>query len=127
LIALARRAGHNLQTALDILRREVRSCLPDDVQTPALQLLHAVPVYYGTTVTACAQLEVTADTAALAKSCPSAGFSITAEDAAPDNICFRRRNLAATGARRGPDPFQSWQVVVLGCRGQSPPASRKTR
>jgi hypothetical protein len=76
---------HNLQTSLDILRREVHSCLPDDLPTPALQLLHA-PVYYGTTVTACAQLDVTADTAALAKCCASAGFSITAEDAAPDNI-----------------------------------------
>jgi aspartate-semialdehyde dehydrogenase len=76
---------HNLQTSLDILRREVHSCLPDDIRTPALQLLHA-PVYYGTTVTACAQIEASADAAALAKSCASAGFSITAEDAAPDNI-----------------------------------------
>jgi aspartate-semialdehyde dehydrogenase len=76
---------HNLQTSLDILRREVHSCLPDDIQTPALQLLHA-PVYYGTTVTACAQIKASADAAALAKSCASAGFSITAEDAAADNI-----------------------------------------
>jgi aspartate-semialdehyde dehydrogenase len=76
---------HNLQTSLDILRREVHSCLPDDIRTPALQLLHA-PVYYGTTVTACAQIQASADPAALAKSCASAGFSITAEDAAPDNI-----------------------------------------
>jgi aspartate-semialdehyde dehydrogenase len=76
---------HKLQTSLDILRREVHSCLPDDIRTPALQLLHA-PVYYGTTVTACAQIKASADAAALAKSCASAGFSITAEDAAPDNI-----------------------------------------
>ncbi|HMH79281.1 MAG TPA: Asd/ArgC dimerization domain-containing protein [Candidatus Acidoferrum sp.] len=76
---------HNLQTSLDILRREVHSCLPDDIRTPALQLLHA-PVYYGTTVTACAQIEASADAATLVKSCASAGFSITTEDAAPDNI-----------------------------------------
>jgi len=76
---------HSLQSAVDLLRREVRSCLPDDIRTPALQVLHA-PVYYGTTVAACAQLDVTTDTAALAKSCASVGFSITAEDAAPDNI-----------------------------------------
>src|SRR5260370_267393 len=76
---------HNLQTSLDILRREVHACMPDDIRTPALQLLHA-PVYYGTMVTACAQIEASADAAALAKSCASAGFSITAEAAAPDNI-----------------------------------------
>jgi aspartate-semialdehyde dehydrogenase len=76
---------HNLQTSLHILRREVRSCLPDDIRSPALQLLHA-PVYYGATVTACAQIEASADAAALGKSCASAGFSITTEDAAPDNI-----------------------------------------
>jgi len=79
-------AGHyNVQSSLDILRREVRSCLPDEVRTPALQLLHA-PVYYGTTVTACAQIDAAPDAAALAKSCASVGFSLTAEDAAPDNV-----------------------------------------
>jgi aspartate-semialdehyde dehydrogenase len=75
---------HNLQSSLDILRREVRSCLPDDIRTPALQLLHA-PVYHGTTVTACAQLDSAADAAALVESCASCGFRITT-DAAPDNI-----------------------------------------
>src|SRR4029077_20360500 len=39
---------HNLQSSLDIFRREVRACLPAAVPAPALQLLHA-PVYYGTT------------------------------------------------------------------------------
>jgi aspartate-semialdehyde dehydrogenase len=76
---------HNLQTSLRILRSEVRSCLPDDIRTPALQLLHA-PVYYGTTVTACAQIDASAEAATLGKSCASAGFSITTEEAAPDNI-----------------------------------------
>jgi len=76
---------HNLQSSLDILRREVRSCLPADTLMPALQLLHA-PVYYGTTVSACAQIAASADAVALAQSCESWGFSITAEDAAPDNV-----------------------------------------
>ena len=76
---------HNLQSSLDILCREVQSCMPDDIRIPALQLLHA-PVYYGTTVAACAQIEASADAATLGKSCASAGFSITTEDAAPDNI-----------------------------------------
>jgi len=76
---------HNLQSSLEILRREVRACLPADMTAPALQLLHS-PVYYGTTVTACARLAASADAAALTKSCESLGFSITTEDAAPDNV-----------------------------------------
>jgi aspartate-semialdehyde dehydrogenase len=76
---------HSLQSALEILRREVRACLPADMSAPALQLLHS-PVYYGTTVTACARLAASADAIALQKSCKSLGFSITTEDAAPDNV-----------------------------------------
>ena len=76
---------HNLQSSLEILRREVRACLPADMSAPALQLLHS-PVYYGTTVTACVRIASSTDAAALAKSCESLGFSITTEDAAPDNV-----------------------------------------
>jgi len=76
---------HKLQSSLEILRREVRAALPAAVTAPALQLLHS-PVYYGTTVTACARLAASADAAELGKSCESLGFSITPEDAAPDNI-----------------------------------------
>lgn len=76
---------HNLQSPLEILRREVRACLPAAVPAPALQLLHA-PVYYGTTVTACARIAASADAIVLQKSCESLGFSITTEDASPDNV-----------------------------------------
>jgi aspartate-semialdehyde dehydrogenase len=76
---------HNLQLSLDILRREIRLCLRADIATPALQLLHA-PVYYGSAVAACAQLDPGSDAAALAKSCAAFGFSVTADDAAPDSI-----------------------------------------
>jgi aspartate-semialdehyde dehydrogenase len=76
---------HSLQSLLEILRREVRACLPASVTAPMLQLLHA-PVYFGTTVTACARLAASVDAAELSKSCESLGFRITPEDAAPDNI-----------------------------------------
>jgi aspartate-semialdehyde dehydrogenase len=76
---------HNLQSSLEILRREVRACLPAVVTAPTLQLLHS-PVYYGTTVTACARIAASADAIMLHKSCESLGFSITTEDAAPDNV-----------------------------------------
>src|SRR5205807_10048813 len=74
-----------LQSSLEILRREVRSCLRNETPFLALQLLHA-PVYYGTTVTACALLDRSADPSEIAKTCVSAGFSITSDDAAPSNI-----------------------------------------
>jgi aspartate-semialdehyde dehydrogenase len=98
---------HNLQTSLDILRREVRSCLPDDIPSPALQLLHA-PLYYGTTVTACAQVDPDADAAVLAKSCTSVGFSIAAEDAAPDNISSAGETALQLAPPR-PDPSSPGQ------------------
>jgi aspartate-semialdehyde dehydrogenase len=78
-------SNQKLQSSLEILRREVRSCLANETPFPALQLLHA-PVYYGTTVTACASLDRSADPSEIAKTCASAGFSITSDDAAPSNI-----------------------------------------
>jgi aspartate-semialdehyde dehydrogenase len=74
-----------LQQSLEILRREVRSTLPTNFRSPAIQLLHA-PVYYGSTVTACALLDAPADTAAITKACASAGFAVTTDDSAPSNI-----------------------------------------
>ena len=93
---------HNVQSWLDILRREVRSCLSDDIRTPALQLLHA-PVYYGTTVASCALVSAAADAAALAKSCASVGFSLTPEDAAPDNVSSAGETALQLAPPR-PDP-----------------------
>lgn len=75
----------DLRASLEIMRREVRSCLPGDVPAPAMQLLHA-PVYYGTTVTACAILDAKVDAATIAKRCAESGFSVTKEDAAPGNV-----------------------------------------
>jgi aspartate-semialdehyde dehydrogenase len=78
-------SNQKLQASLEILRREVRSCLPSEVDTPPLQLLHA-PVYYTTTVSACAFVDAAVDAATIAKTCAVAGFSITSEDAAPSNV-----------------------------------------
>jgi aspartate-semialdehyde dehydrogenase len=76
---------HQLLRSLELLRREVRAILPAGLPAPAIQLLHA-PVYYGTTVAACAALNASSDAAAIAKSCADAGFTITSDDAAPSNI-----------------------------------------
>jgi len=59
-------SNQKLQSSLEILRREVRSCLPNETPSPALQLLHA-PVYYGTTVSAYALLNRSADPSEITK------------------------------------------------------------
>lgn len=76
---------HKLQSSLEILRREVQSILPKDFRVPTVQLLHA-PVYYGTTVTACAVLDSSTDAAAITNASALAGFTVTSDAAAPSNI-----------------------------------------
>lgn len=82
-------SAHNLAGPLDAIRREVRACLSVEVAAPALLLLHA-PVFYGTTVAACAFLNPNAvspsQTADLAKLCAEAGFKLTDADATPSNV-----------------------------------------
>jgi aspartate-semialdehyde dehydrogenase len=98
-------SSQQLQASLEILRREVRSCLPSAMQPPALQLLHA-PVYYGTTVTACAFLNPAADATAIANACASVGFSITADDSAPSNVSSAGETSLQLAVPQS-DPFQS--------------------
>src|SRR5579859_42248 len=93
---------HRLKSSLEILRREVRSALPEAIRTPAIQLLHA-PVYYGTTVTACAAVHASIDAAAIAKACADAGFTITTDDSAPSNISSAGE-IAVQLAPPQPDP-----------------------
>jgi aspartate-semialdehyde dehydrogenase len=80
-----RASNYKLQASLEILRHELQACLPNDFPVPAVQLLHA-PVYYGSTVTACAFLSTGIGSEAIAKSCAAGGFSITGQDAAPSNL-----------------------------------------
>ena len=100
--------NQKLQSSLEILRREVRSCLANETPFPALQLLHA-PVYYGTTVTACALLDRSADPSEITKSCASAGFSITADDAAPSNISSAgETSLQLSAPQADPSASGAW-------------------
>jgi len=102
-------SNQKLQSSLEILRREVRSCLPNETPFPALQLLHA-PVYYGTTVTACALLDrSSADPSEITKTCASAGFSITAEDTAPSNISSAgETSLQLSAPQADPSASGAW-------------------
>ena len=100
--------NQKLQSSLEILRREVRSCLANETPFPALQLLHA-PVYYGTTVTACALLDRSADPSEITKTCAAAGFSITTDDAAPSNISSAgETSLQLSAPQADPSASGAW-------------------
>jgi len=76
---------HSLGAVLALLRREVRAILTGNVNSPAIQLLHA-PVFYGATVSACAFLDAGADPSNVAKLCTDAGFTLADNDSAPSNV-----------------------------------------
>jgi aspartate-semialdehyde dehydrogenase len=76
---------HSIDATLSRLRREVRAALPGNANAPAIQLLHA-PVFYGTTVSACAFLDAKADAARIARLCADAGFALADNASAPSNV-----------------------------------------
>lgn len=76
---------HKLQPSVEILRREVLSCLSRETPPPAVQLLHA-PVYYGMTVCTAAFLDSAVNAGEIIKSCQAVGFSITDEELPPSNV-----------------------------------------
>jgi aspartate-semialdehyde dehydrogenase len=78
-------SAHSLDRSLESLRREISACLPPEAKSPAVFLLHA-PVFYGTTVAACAFLNSPSDSAAIAKACSDAGFTITDLESRPSNV-----------------------------------------
>jgi len=78
-------SAHKLQASLEVLRKEVHACLPSDERAPLVQLLHA-PVFYGSTVTAFANLDPSADAAIISKACGEAGLTIASDDSPPGNI-----------------------------------------
>src|SRR5258708_27178746 len=72
-------SAHKLQASQELLRKEVRAVVPKQHPAPFVQLLHA-PVFYGTTVSAFANLDASADAPKISEACVDAGFSITSED-----------------------------------------------
>ena len=68
------------------VRAEVKICLGSGVMMPAIQVIHA-PVFYGTTFSACAELEPGMDVGKLVKACADAGFQMTAKgESGPNNV-----------------------------------------
>jgi aspartate-semialdehyde dehydrogenase len=78
-------SGQSLSTALAAIRREVQAVLPPAAKSPAIHLLHA-PVFYGSTVSACAFLDSNSDASAISKGCVEAGFTLTNNDTPLSNV-----------------------------------------
>lgn len=79
---------HNLHQSLLRIRAEVSAAMGDPGEDAkiAVDLIHA-PVFYGMTFSACADLGVKSDLAALTEACEDAGYSIVpAGEAAPSNV-----------------------------------------
>ena len=98
-------SGHSLDRSLDSLRSEIRACLPPKAKSPAVFLLHA-PVFYGTTVAACAFLNSPSDSAAIAKACSDSGFTITDLESPPSNVSSAGE-ISLQLAPPSPDPSGS--------------------
>jgi aspartate-semialdehyde dehydrogenase len=75
----------NLGAALANLRNEVRSCLGNTAVLPAIQVLH-VPTFYGTTFSACVEIDAAADATGIQDTCKAAGFSMLPAPDSPNNL-----------------------------------------
>jgi aspartate-semialdehyde dehydrogenase len=92
------------------IRAEVSAALSDvgEDAKVAVKLVHA-PVFYGTTFSACADLEANAESEAIVSACHAAGFSmLPCAEAAPSNVSVAGE---ASIFLRGPES----DAVVPGC------------
>jgi aspartate-semialdehyde dehydrogenase len=92
----------DLRAALANLRSEVHACLRGTPILPAIQLVH-VPVFYGVTLSACAELDTSADAARIQSACKEAGFSVMQAPDSPNNLSVAEES-AVQLAQREPDP-----------------------
>ena len=88
------------------VRAETKACLGGKVKVPAIQVIHA-PVFYGTTFSACAELDPELRREKIEKACTDAGFLLIQPGKAGPN------NLSAAGEKviqlavPEPDPSQA--------------------
>ena len=75
-----------LETVRERVRSETRACAGTSIVMPSIQVIHA-PVFYGTTFSACAELEPGADAGKIAKTCADAGFALHSPgETGPNNV-----------------------------------------
>ena len=96
-------SSQRLPAVRDRVRAEIRAVLAGSGIAPAVQILHA-PVFYGSAFSACAQLDNSADQAAMIGACKRAGFALTEGDG-PSNVSVAGESLIQLAAPEA-DPSQ---------------------
>jgi aspartate-semialdehyde dehydrogenase len=86
----------NLRDAREVLRNQVHSCLRESSVAAAIQLLH-VPVFYGVTFSACAQLDPSTDAAGIHDACKAGGFSMAQAPESPSNVSVAEESVIHLG------------------------------
>jgi len=92
----------DLRAALANLLSEVQACLRGTPVVPAIQLVH-IPAFYGVTLSACADLDISIDAARIQNACKEAGFSVVQAPDNPNNLSVAEES-AVQLAQPEPDP-----------------------
>jgi aspartate-semialdehyde dehydrogenase len=100
---------HKLDVVLKRLRSEVRECLLNTSVVPSVQILH-VPVFYGFTFSAWAELNDSADSESVQAACRKAGFSVSSDPRVrPSNLAVAGDNsIRLTAPEHDPAKLGSW-------------------
>jgi aspartate-semialdehyde dehydrogenase len=98
-------SSQKLPEAKERVRAETAACLGASSVMPAIQLLHA-PVFYGTALMSCAELDSGADALRIAGACEEAGFVIAEDDEATPSSVSVAGETAIHLAKPESDPAQ---------------------
>lgn len=96
-------SSQKLAAIRERVRGETRSLLAGTTTMPALQVLHA-PVFYGSTFSACAEIDPSVDSTRVEAACKSADFAITTDDG-PSNVSVAGESVIQLATPQ-PDPAQ---------------------
>jgi aspartate-semialdehyde dehydrogenase len=98
----------DLRAALTNIRSEVHACLRGTPVVPAIQLVH-VPAFYGVTLSACADLDISIDAARIQSACKEAGLSVVQAPDSPNNLSVAEESAVQLAqAERDPAKPGTW-------------------
>jgi aspartate-semialdehyde dehydrogenase len=78
-------SSHRISSWRLRIQTEVHAALADALSLPAIQVVH-VPVFYGTTFSACAVFDAAMDADRVSQLCKVSGFTVTSGDLGPSNL-----------------------------------------
>jgi aspartate-semialdehyde dehydrogenase len=99
-------SSHNLLSARERFRDEIEICLAGEVGLPAFQLVH-VPLFYGLTFAACAQIAPETNCPRLIEAINRAGFALGNDDQGVSNLSAVGESLIQMASPEA-DPAGSW-------------------